>query len=231
MAARDLARKIKAMSRSRLLFALVFLLAGCVGTPRLPQMPGPRSDESRRPSPAEAARCSADLTLARANYSPLPDRAFEPGCARWNAVSLLAVPSDDRELGVTGLSAVACPMARGFAGWARYGVSRAASQILGSPLIRIETYGSYACRNIDSSDRRSAHATANAIDVAAFVLADGRRLSVLNEWDSADPATRHFFRVVHESACKRFGTVLGPAYNADHRDHFHLEVSGRTFCR
>jgi hypothetical protein len=37
---------------------------------------------------------------------------------------------------------------------------------------------------------------------------------------------------VHKSACKRFGTVLGPEYNAAHEDHFHLEGSGgTTFCR
>ena len=34
-----------------------------------------------------------------------------------------------------------------------------------------------------------------------------------------------------EAFCKRFGTTLGPAYNTAHRDHLHLELSGRAFCR
>jgi hypothetical protein len=37
--------------------------------------------------------------------------------------------------------------------------------------------------------------------------------------------------VIHTSACRRFGTVLGPNYNADHANHLHLESSSGTFCR
>jgi len=112
-------------------------------------------------------------------------------------------------------------------------VDRAARQILGSPLARIETMGSYACRNVAGTGRRSAHATANAIDVSGFVLADGRRISVLHGWNGGTAAEREFLRVVHTSACRRFGTVLGPDYNAAHRDHFHFEPghNGRAFCR
>jgi hypothetical protein len=124
-------------------------------------------------------------------------------------------------------------MASSFAGWARYGADRAARQILGSPLVRIETMGSYSCRNVAGTARRSAHATANAIDVAAFVLADGRRVSVLDDWFNGTRDEREFLHVVQESACKRFATVLSPEYNAAHRDHLHVEVGtgGRPYCR
>jgi hypothetical protein len=77
----------------------------------------------------------------------------------------------------------------------------------------------------------SAHARAEAIDIAAFVLADGRRVSVLGDWQDGDARERQFLRVVHASACKRFGTVLGPDYNAAHRNHFHVELGGGSFCR
>jgi hypothetical protein len=97
--------------------------------------------------------------------------------------------------------------------------------------VRIETMGSYNCRNVAGSTKRSAHATANAIDVAAFVLADGRRISLTGGWDNGSARERQFLSVVHQSACKRFGTVLGPAYNAAHKDHFHLELSGKAYCR
>mgnify|MGYP006334727341 CR=1 FL=1 len=65
----------------------------------------------------------------------------------------------------------------------------------------------------------------------ALILADGRRISVLDDWRGGSPSERQFLQVVHASACKRFGTVLGPEYNAQHRDHFHLQISGRQFCR
>ena len=114
--------------------------------------------------------------------------------------------------------------------WARFGVDRAARQILGSPLQRIETMGSYSCRNVAGTARRSAHSRAEAIDVSAFVLADGRRVSVLSGWN-ASREEREFLRVVHKSACKRFGTVLGPDYNRAHHDHFHLEYGKGNYCR
>jgi hypothetical protein len=91
--------------------------------------------------------------------------------------------------------------------------------------------GSYNCRNVAGSDRLSAHANANAIDVSGFVLADGRRITVLGGWTRGTRAEREFLRVIHGSACKRFGTVLGPGYNAAHANHLHLEHSSSAFCR
>ena len=90
---------------------------------------------------------------------------------------------------------------------------------------------SAARRNIAGSTRRSAHARAEAIDIAAFVLEDGRRVSVLDDWNNGTGAEREFLRVVSRSACKRFGTVLGPEYNAAHANHLHLEIGGGSFCR
>lgn len=146
-------------------------------------------------------------------------------------MKLASLRSDTSVLSLGNLGPVTCPMANSFAGWARFGVDRAARQILGSRLIKIETMGSYACRNVAGTSRRSGHATANAIDVSAFVLADGRRISVLQGWNTFSDEERRFLRIVHQSACKRFGTVLGPEYNAAHKDHFHLEANGKSFCR
>ena len=175
--------------------------------------------------------CLAQLGTQQAAFTPLPDRYYGAGCATVGSVTLAGLSGDDGRFGLSNLGPVACPLANTFAGWARYGVDRAARQILGSPLARIETMGSYSCRNVAGSSRRSAHATAEAIDIAAFVLADGRRISVLNGWSEGTLREREFLQVVHRSACKRFGTVLGPGYNAAHRDHFHVEQGGKSFCR
>jgi hypothetical protein len=67
--------------------------------------------------------------------------------------------------------------------------------------------------------------------VGAFVLEDGRRIDVKSAWSGGSREEREFLRVVHNSACRRFGTVLGPDYNAAHRDHLHVEISGGGFCR
>ena len=219
------------MRRGYLLLPLMALLAACGAIPEgRQQQPVRRSTQIFTPRP-EARACLATLGKTNANFTPLPDQYFGAGCSTLNTVKLVSLRSDDKQLGVSNLGPVTCPLAGTFAAWARFGVDRAARQIMGSPLVKIETMGSYNCRTVAGSSRMSAHATANAIDIAAFVLADGRRISVQGDWYSGEPQTRAFLQTVHASACKRFGTVLGPAYNPAHHDHFHLELSGKAFCR
>lgn len=222
------------MRRSPALLPLFALLAGCGGVvpEQAARQPIQRSTQLFSPSPAAGA-CLASLGRTNAAFTPLPDQYFGAGCSALNAVRLVSLRGDSTNLGVANLGPVTCPLAETFAGWARFGVDRAAEQILGSRLARIETMGSYACRAVAGTDRMSAHATASAIDVAGFVLADGRRLTVLRDWNSPDPQVRAFFQTIQQSACKRFGTVLGPAYNPAHRDHLHVELGNgaRAFCR
>jgi len=224
---------MRAMFRFMILIALGAALAGCGG-----MVPGGRGDQTVR-GPATSAvavtpgagRCLARLGRTGTQFTALPDRYFGAGCSAVNTVNLSALQGDRDRFSLGNMGPVTCPTADLMAGWARFGVDRAARQILGSPLARIETMGSYACRNVAGTVRRSAHASAEAVDVAAFVLADGRRISVAGDWRGGGRAEREFLRVVHASACKRFGTVLGPDYNAAHRDHLHLEKGDGSFCR
>jgi hypothetical protein len=179
----------------------------------------------------ELRQCLANLGNREASFAPLPDRYYGAGCATTSTVSLAAVRGDISRFELANLGPVSCPLADAFAAWARYGVDRAARQMLGSGLARIETMGSYSCRNVAGSGRLSAHATAQAIDVAGFVLEDGRHVSIRDDWSGGNRAEREFLRILHRSACKRLGTVLGPDYNAAHRDHFHLELTGGGYCR
>ena len=201
--------------------SLAALLAAC-GRVERPAGQGPIS----RPSPRETAQCLADLRVEGVAFRTLPDRDYGNGCGLAGAVQLtnIGVP-------VTGLGAVRCGEGRAFAAWVRNAVAPAAYQILGSELARVDTFGSYACRNVvgsaRNSDRRSGHAIANAIDVAGVQLKDGRRVTILADWRSPDPATQAFLHAIHQSACKRFGTVLSPDYNAAHANHLHLDQAPR----
>lgn len=176
--------------------------------------------------------CLAELGNAGVRFDPLPDRYLGQGCSTLGTVQMHALAGDDGRLDVSNIGPVTCPVSAAFAAWARFGVDRAARQIFGSPLASIQTMGSFACRNVAGSSRRSAHASAAAIDIGGFVLADGRRISVLDGW-KGNAQERQFLRIVQRSACRRFGTVLGPDYNAAHHDHFHVEgvIEGNSFCR
>lgn len=221
----------------RKVLSLVPLLALLGACSMLPQTRAPeqqasikRSTQIFTPRP-ETRACLADLGARKAAFSPLPDKYYGAGCSTLGTVQLAKLRSDSTSLALSNLGPVTCPLADTFAAWARFGADRAAQQILGSPIVRIETMGSYNCRNVAGSSRRSAHARAEAIDISGFVLADGRRITVAGNWNDKSPEVRRFFNAVHASACKRFGTVLGPAYNAAHRDHLHVELGGRAFCR
>ena len=100
----------------------------------------------------------------------------------------------------------------------------------GSELTRIEHLGSFACRNIyhRQQARRSEHATADALDVSGFRLADGRRVSVLQGWRSE--TSRPWLAALLSSSCHYFGNALGPEYNAAHANHFHFGMRGQGFC-
>ena len=213
---------------------LVLTLSGCSLLParRAPSRPhGANGPAQAGIARVNGAKCLAALGATGARYAPLADRYYAPGCQAVGSVRLDQLAGDRGSFALANLGPVACPLASAFAGWARYGVDRAARQILGSGLERIETMGSYSCRNVAGTARLSAHSRAEAIDVGAFVLADGRRVAVKTSWDGPSPQERAFLRTVHDSACKRFGTVLGPGYNAAHADHFHVELGSGRFCR
>ncbi len=124
---------------------------------------------------------------------------------------------------------LACPLAAGLAVWERQVLQPAARSILGSDVAAIRHYGTFNCRRIAGSERWSRHAHAQAIDIAGFGLADGRRVTLAADWDGDDEESR-FLKRVRDGACRVFGTVLGPDYNSAHRDHFHLEAGGFGLC-
>ena len=209
------------------MLALIATLAACGRSERPKRADSrPANAKVEGPSPRETALCQRDLRELGVDFAPLPDRQFGAGCGIVGTVKLL-----DIGVPTTNLGAVRCGQARTYAQWARNAVAPAAFQILGSELAKIESMGSYACRNVAGTGRRSGHAIANAIDIGGFQLKDGRRITILNDWNASDPDVRRFLQTISASACKRFGTVLGPNYNAAHRNHLHLEDDKEIFCR
>ncbi|MCP3734363.1 extensin family protein [Sphingomonas sp. RP10(2022)] len=208
-------------------FTLLALLAACGSRER--PAPPPRDSTATVPV-RQTAQCLADLRGMNVAYRVLPDKDYGNGCGLSGAVQLVEIG-----VPVTGLGAVRCGEARAFSAWVRNAVAPAAYQILGSELASVQSMGSYACRNVVGSvrnaDRRSGHAVANAVDIGGVTLKDGRRIGVLRDWASPDPQVQRFWTTIHDSACRRFGTVLSPAYNAAHRDHLHLEDDGARLCR
>ena len=175
----------------------------------------------------EPEQCRSLLRRAGIRFNPLPPRRASDECGYEDAVRFtgggaLRIGYRPEDVGTS------CAVAAGLALWEWHVVQPAALEHLGSPVAAIDHFGSYSCRRLygRSEGSWSEHATANALDIAAFRLADGRRISIVGDWkDEAEKG--RFLREVRDGACRLFATVLSPDYNAAHRDHLHFDQASR----
>lgn len=113
-------------------------------------------------------------------------------------------------------------------------LQQAAAKHFNQPVIKVEHVGTYACRNIynRAHGRLSEHARANAIDVAAFILADGTRITLEGDWNNTrQPEKAAFLRDIQQGACRAFNVVFGPDHNAAHATHFHFDMGSFLACQ
>ncbi|TBU82847.1 extensin [Pseudomonas daroniae] len=173
----------------------------------------------------DPALCRRVLDTSSLRYVALADSTPSADCPLTNTVR---VQGSDVRLSSSFIAT--CPVAVAFALFEHHGLQPVAQQRFGQRVTQIDHVGSFACRSIAGSQRRSQHASANALDIVGFRLADGRRISVLRDWPGSDEKSL-FLRQVQQAACDSFNTTLGPDYNAAHRDHFHLDMGMFRMCR
>lgn len=173
--------------------------------------------------------CRRVVKAPHAVAAEIDDWTSPEGCGWSNGLRLASVGGV--KLGVDKIS---CELTAALTLWIAHEVQPHAIAILGEPVASIEHLGGYACRNIRGSPAfstwRSEHASANALDISAFVLAKGRRVSVLKHWAGETPEAR-FLRAIHVRACRYFRVAIGPDYNTAHRDHFHYDRGSFSSCR
>jgi hypothetical protein len=171
----------------------------------------------------DPARCQAVLAEAGIAVTLLPDSSAGADCPLRDTLRLPGRFDPARPL-------LTCPMA---AAWTLYDLQvlrPAAERHFGSGIASVQHLGTLACRNVRGGQRRSQHASANAIDLAALRLEDGRQVSVLRDWGSDSPAGA-FLRDARDGACRIFRAVLGPERDAAHANHFHLDLGRWTACQ
>jgi hypothetical protein len=178
---------------------------------------------------ADGALCRQVLNQYQSDFSQMDDHLVDDNChiadrGRLSRVGPVAVdPVETR-----------CQTALRLAMWAEHDIQPAAREILGTDVSRIMQIGSYNCRRMRTGnageERWSSHATADAIDITGFHLADGRRLTLINDWDGNNPEAQ-FLQQIGQGSCRWFRVSLGPNYTRLHADHFHLQGPGWGFCR
>ncbi|AHF78062.1 Extensin family protein [Sodalis praecaptivus] len=178
----------------------------------------------------DPAACMALLTQAQAagRITFRQQRSSEGDCPLDNPVRVT-------RFGPVALSAsflASCPLALSSTMFVGQAAAPEAQTLLGKRLVRIDHVGSFACRNIyhRAEGRRSEHASADALDVAAFRFSDGSRLTIGGDYRRQNDGGQ-YLRTLFSASCAYYGNALGPDYNAAHASHFHLGMRGFGLCR
>jgi hypothetical protein len=131
---------------------------------------------------------------------------------------------------------LACPLVSALDQWITTAVQPAALRWFHQPVVEIKQISAYSCRGMNGNPNAhiSEHAFGNALDIAAFVLADGHKVTVQYGWHGA-PEEQGFLHDVQLAACNEFSTVLAPGANIYHYNHIHVDLmrrySGRRICQ
>lgn len=181
--------------------------------------------------PSRAPYANAPSYPPRAS-APYPERQELPrlGPSRGDPVGAVGPVS------VKPAATLACPIVSMLDRWFAESVQPAAQRWFGMRVVEIKQISAYSCRGMNGNPHAhiSEHAFGNALDIAAFTLADGRRVTVKDGWRGL-PEEQGFLRDVQGGACQLFNTVLAPGSNAQHADHFHVDLmrrsSGRIICQ
>jgi hypothetical protein len=176
-----------------------------------------RDDEERACMKSGVVQASAYVRPARA----INDRGA-CGIARPLKVSA----AEGGRVTIAPTATLGCPMTAAVDQWMNRSVQPAAIAWFGVPVAEIHQISAYACRprNNIAGEQLSEHAFGNALDVAGFTLANGRKVTVKGDWAGRDIYAKSFLREVFAAACQQFKTVLGPGVEY-HGDHFHLDLA------
>jgi len=221
-----------------LLWVLVLIIAlladRAIGRQHLPWKPLSVVDPVGMATRIKAARAGGDPALCRAilrkaglSFAEVPEKTDGGFCTVRDALNI--------DAGMAVLSPADAPMvckeALALTIWERQVVQPAAYELLGQGVVGLEHYGTYACRRMYGRAKGpvSEHASADAIDLAGFRLADGQTVHVARDWNDPGPKGQ-FLRRARDGACRVFVTTLGPDFNAEHHDHFHLDMHGWNKC-
>jgi hypothetical protein len=179
----------------------------------------PRLDPATAPS-----ACQLRLTPDRAVFKPLGEIAGPGECGGSDIVLLERVVAKNRApIAISPPATLRCETAEAIVAWVRDHLV-ATIAALGSGLTAIENFDSFECRgqNRIRGARLSEHGRANALDIRAFRLKDGR---AVQPTDAA--VSRDFRLTMRTSVCARFTTVLGPGSDGYHEDHIHVDLAER----
>ena len=135
------------------------------------------TDDQIAAARAECAKLLKSVDLVTTEAEPVREGA----CGAPAPVNVSSVGNPKVQLHPTLMT---CPMAAALDKWMTTKVQPAAKATFGAPVARLISASSYSCRNRYGSANTplSEHGLVNALDLAGFILSDGRTVRVKQDW-------------------------------------------------
>ncbi len=193
---------------------------------QLAAMPGRMVPDFLKPSSSDPeTQCRRELKRLGVTFEDVSPVGNGGSCGIANPVRISQLSGN---IAVKPAAVLNCKMALAFAEWVKKDVQPAARTRYWSGVAEIKNMSSYSCRTIGNkrSGRLSEHSFGNAIDIGGVTLNNGKQVMVRKPGFFALRESS-LLNKIRSDACDRFTTVLGPGYNADHADHFHLDLMNR----
>lgn len=183
--------------------------------PDMPEAP------AYNPMPADEIDCRTQLKRLKVQFTDLaPIRDGQ--CGIDHPVKVSAIGNVKMKPAAT----LTCTMALTFSTWTAKELVPSARSRFFSGVKTINQGSSYSCRKIARSRNLSEHGKGNALDIMSIELNNGKDIDVRKPGFFAF-RQKGFLNTVRADGCQYFGTVLGPGYNYDHRNHFHFDIKDR----
>jgi hypothetical protein len=196
-----------------------------LAVPNLAEPPGFLTQWQMKLVDQDPQNCAAAFRLAGKAVALKPEKRASSACVVTGSISVW-----DFSVAKIKPEDMRCAVAARLYQWERHSLQVAARRELGEGIAEILHFGSFSCRTIRGGSSMSEHATANAFDISGFKTRSGKLISVRRDWGKPT-AEGLFLLAARNGLCNWFNATLSPDYNADHADHFHVDMGWWRTCR
>lgn len=206
----------------------MFVVASVVAVLNAPALP----DHQVGTPPPAIESCSEQLTAAgvRISAARIPVHPSASGDSLCGAPQVVRYRRGPTQVRWSSSPKATCQLALAIARFEHI-VAEEAAKHLRRKVRRIHHIGGYSCREMAAYPGwQSEHAFVNALDIRAFELSGGHKITVRKHYPRSDDDLRpeaQFFRAVAERAYDEdvFSVVLTPAFDALHAGHLHFDMA------
>lgn len=188
----------------------------------LAALPPPSKKEERKKRRETASRKGSVCGVASIKGEEIARiRSKVQGCGVEDPVAITSVAG----VRLSQTATVDCSIAKALDRW----VDEVAQPAFNGNLVEMQVAAHYICRSRNNvkGAKISEHGKGRAIDISAFILSNGKVLTVAQNYNK-------LLRRIYKAGCGYFMTTLGPGSDGYHEDHFHFDTSARSggaYCR